>query len=1315
MSADGEKLKYTNNNNNHSSGVFYAPEEDLLSPIRIIELRSNKTKRMWLKVISFFVSFVFLFQQIGYSDVYRHKRLGGVAEELLPSSGEYDQTNRFAPAYLKRLQSKHEEIVRQRMGKEELIGQLRRKPRGGEVEDAPLKKKRGSGGEGGGKPPEYTLTEPDDIEDPHQYNDLEYEDEALSQIDTFDITKRPDIKIEHWKTTADEKTEDKTGVKYWVGYEDDSGPPESRKIKEVIYFGDKESEKIKKVFSGYVEDPTTGEYVPKFRTEYEYSGEAITKMTKYYIWGTDEDDPNAPVVEESFFEGTGEDNKISKRITYDKNTGNEISRQEFIYGTDSDGKKALEEMRSYDKEDEYDKDGDGIIDAEEDLDNDGKLGEDFDSDGDGDIDDVNGDGLIGTLGSRTYFIGDRDKEVADYTESMSRDGTVTATVISYYEGGQRAEDLKDEEFGYRTPKERVVTYRGSIDTTETDADDDGILDGLENKLSSIAYYSASQRLPGEEVLDYTENYARGKVVQTTVYYYEYEGTEYRADDANYRAPMKKSVTYWGDAVDADGNVVAGAREKSVTYYFIEGRLKGEETSDYTIRRSTRGDIISTTIYYYEGDERAEDSEALDRMSKSVTYRGEVDPTGTDSDGDGVLDGEEKKLASITYYDYADREKGKEVADYTDKYNTRQQIIATTVYLYESDLRRADATGDDDRLSRSVTYRGDVDQTGLDADGDGVIDGHEGDLDSITYYDFETRQKGEEVMDFTDKYNSSGDIATTTVYLYETTLLRAEDADSYDRMSRSVTYRGDIDETGVDADGNGIIDAYEYDGSSLYKVASITYYNLIYSTGEDRAKGEEVMDYTEKFNSRAQVTTTTVYLYESSLSRAEDTGSNDRMSRSVTYRGAVDTTLGDADGDGIIDGYELDVASITYYDYDGRLKGEEVMDYTEKFNSKGNVTQTTVYLYEVGLLRAGAAEAYDRMSRSVTYRGAVDTTLGDADGDGIIDGYELDVASITYYDYDGRLKGEEVMDYTEKFNSKGNVTQTTVYLYEAGLQRAQDADSNDRMSRSVTYRGQVDTSVGDADGDGILDGYETDVASITYYDYDGRLKGEEVMDYTEKFNSRGDITQTTVYLYESTLARAEDAAADDRMSRSVTYRGQVDTTVGDADGDGILDGYETDVASITYYDYDGRLKGEEVMDYTEKFNSRGDVTQTTVYLYESTLERAEDAAADDRMSRSVTYRGQVDTTVGDADGDGILDGYETDVASITYYDYDGRLKGEEVMDYTEKFNSRGDVTQTTVYLYESTLERAEDAASDDRMSRSVTYRGQVDTTVGDADG
>ena len=82
-------------------------------------------------------------------------------------------------------------------------------------------------------------------------------------------------------------------------------------------------------------------------------------------------------------------------------------------------------------------------------------------------------------------------------------------------------------------------------------------------------------------------------------------------------------------------------------------------------------------------------------------------------------------------------------------------------------------------------------------------------------------------------------------------------------------------------------------------------------------------------------------------------------------------------------------------------------------------------------------------------------------------------------------------------------------------------------------------------------------------------------------------------------RAAEAGTDEGISRNVSNRGEiVDPETADVDGGRRIGGDEDRRERITYVDFDTRLRGEEVSDYTEKFNSNQDVTNTTVYLYEA---------------------------------------------------------------------------------------------------------------------
>jgi hypothetical protein len=1211
------------------------------------------------------------------------------------------------------------------MGKEDLMEQLIRKPL--PVEDMPLKKKQSTGGGGGNI--NFTLTEPDDINDPHMYNDLIHDDatQALQQIDTYDITRHPPIDVEYWKSKAEKKQEEKTGLDYWVGYEEDELPGDERKIKEVIYFGDKESEKIEKVFSGYVGDPAGG-YAPKFRTEYEYNGDAISRMLKYLIWNTE------VLIEESIFEGDKDNNKIVQRIIYSPEekyadgSPKVISRQDFWYGegTTSDITEPLRQMREYDT-----------------------------SKVDPTIEDPKGEG-VGRLKSVTYFVGEKDKEVADYTLNVEEgavirddgtidttDGAITSTIINYYRGGNRAKDADN-----RDPKERVVSYKGEVDPN-ADTDGDGFLIGVRdnvpyrNLVSSVSYYDSVHRLPGEEVLNYTENYHRGNIFQTTVHYYG-EG-EIRATAANYRAPMRKSVSYFGDALNDDGSIMTDAREKTTTYFYIEGRLKGEETSDYSISKNSNGDIVSTTVYYYEGNKRAAESDVTDLMTMTVMYRrsiGDIQadtiPT-LDTDGDTilVLDGYTSQLAGITYYDYLGREKGKELTDYSVKYNRRLQRTSTTIFLYEpvlneTDLRRAKDAESSSRVDRTVTYRRGVDVTAGLVEDD-LLDGYKSQLSSKTYNHYDGRERNEEIADYTRTYNSFGTVANTSVYYYYDTvnkqLNRANLADTYDPTAQTNTYRGDTQ-------GSGPIKQF------ADQLKSITYNSLIYKS-YSRFKGEEVSDYTANYSSAddGDVITISVFFYGNNDRRADQSGSNDTTSRIHTYRGKVSDVVAK---NGLSSLSELartnleNIRSITYNDITGRLKGEEIADYTHNYSSRKLITSTSVYYYDsMGILkRAVQAESDDLTSQINTYRGdngrQANSSPTQQAGDNL---RSIAYNNLEYDDGTGvpvdRIKGEEVADYSESYNSKGRVTSVNIYFYGADNKRSLLANSDIPTSKVSTYRGKVTDIVNankavrgaiDDIGD-ILFSDRKNIRSITYNHIDQRLKGEEVADYTYNFNSAGTITSKNIYFYGLGV-RAEDATSEDVTLQINTYRGtrDVNTVLSmDDTGPGSL------IISITRNNVQDslgvdRLKGEEVADYTYNYNSQGVPSTKSAYFYGTTdanAVRAKDADSEDTTLQINTYRGARDINDPVTGVELISDtGAGSLIRSTTRNNVQNssgidRYKGEEVADYTYNYNSKGEAASKIVYFYgttEADAVRAPDADSEDTTLQINTYRGARDITT-----
>ncbi|MDD5439188.1 MAG: thrombospondin type 3 repeat-containing protein [Candidatus Omnitrophica bacterium] len=602
-------------------------------------------------------------------DLLYYKQRASKVRELLPSEQESDQSSTFSPYYLRKQQYTHEEIIRQKQDTEDLAWQLRK--RASVPEELPLKKKK-SGGEGEpGKRPDYQLTNPDEFDDAHNYDDFNFDspdaNANISQTTKFDITQAD---ITHWMQNAISKTDDR-GVQYWIGFGDNE-PEEERKIQVIMYFGDKDNRKIQTIFTGYRETEA-GKIEAKYRIDYTYEGEAIRETRKYDIsGGTDR------LVEKSYYEGGKDTNHITKTITYGKD-GSIIERREFKY-TDN----AMRESLLYESNTEEN----------------GK----------------------GRLVQKTVFVGAKDKELADYSLNYYTDennqSQVSETVVYFYKDGKRAQDSSTN---YRFSKSKQITYRGVVDT-----DKNGILSEEElshARKSSMIVYDDYARLAGEETADYMVVFGKsGTAVRTTVYLYK---GGHRAKDtagqSNYRECMTSAVTYYGeldtnrDGKISDEELAAGIKVQEI-FYDTRYRLKGEEVQDYSLTYLLDGQTIKdTTVFYYEGNIRAKDADNEDRMEKSVTYWGSA------LNADGTLKSDAKKKAETFYKFNSAARRGEEVADVSrNYYQDGETVRDTTVYFYNGNLRAQDATHRTG-MERSATFWGDA----LDAvsllDGTGAVD------------------------------------------------------------------------------------------------------------------------------------------------------------------------------------------------------------------------------------------------------------------------------------------------------------------------------------------------------------------------------------------------------------------------------------------------------------------------------------------------------------------------------------------------------------------------------------------------------------------
>ncbi|MFA5146585.1 MAG: hypothetical protein WC515_04350, partial [Candidatus Omnitrophota bacterium] len=589
-----------------------------------------------------------------YDLLYYDKRKSA-AEKLLPTYQEKEQSQKFAPGYIQEQQQKHEDIIKQKQDGEDLLWQLRddlkKKLQVEKEEDLELQKKQGGsggrGGEGGeGDDADYSLTDPDVLDTPHNLNNYNYEGQRnLNSVDKYDVTR---MDIEKWMNGAERRT-DEMGVDYWIGWSDQGDAGDGRKIQEVIYFGEGEGRKIDHLLTGYVLNEATQEYEAKYRIDYIYSGDDVAEVRRYDISGDGD-----VLVEVATYEGSGEDNRISK-IEYFGTDGDLAGTRLYEYGDGGELQKT-EEHRM-----------------------------------------INGTDI---LTSETHFTGEAKKEVADHTTTYASDGTGLTTTVYYYADGDRAADA-----GYREAKTKSVTYWGNIDTNgdgSVSAEEEAAAD----KKSELFFCGSADRIAGEEVADYEVTYNKlGFTTATTVYLY-LDGK--RAKDANYRETLTSIVSYYGDAVNADGSIKDGAIKKSQTFFDHKYRLKGEEVQDYAVTFLTDGATVKdTTVYFYEGGKRAEDSSNTDRLERATTYWGPIDSNGDKTISAGEISAAHKK--SETFYRFLPgSSRGEELADFTySYYRDGSTVKETTVYYYGGNKRADTANPYEDGMQRSDTYWGDA--------------------------------------------------------------------------------------------------------------------------------------------------------------------------------------------------------------------------------------------------------------------------------------------------------------------------------------------------------------------------------------------------------------------------------------------------------------------------------------------------------------------------------------------------------------------------------------------------------------------------------
>jgi sulfite reductase (ferredoxin) len=120
-------------------------------------------------------------------------------------------------------------------------------------------------------------------------------------------------------------------------------------------------------------------------------------------------------------------------------------------------------------------------------------------------------------------------------------------------------------------------------------------------------------------------------------------------------------------------------------------------------------------------------------------------------------------------------------------------------------------------------------------------------------------------------------------------------------------------------------------------------------------------------------------------------------------------------------------------------GEELRDYTVRFNSDGSIRETIVYFYGDDL-RASQATSFDPLRREAVYQGRVDP----------IRLHAARKLSETLYVGD---VGHERADLRREYRADGNIARTVVFYYD-GDRRAADAPSGTPVRRQEALEGTL---------------------------------------------------------------------------------------------------------------------------------------------------------------------------------------------------------------------------------------------------------------------
>ena len=919
---------------------------------------------------------------------------------------------------------------------------------------------------------------------------------------------------------------------------------------------------------------------------------------------------------------------------------------------------------------EIDPDGDGLsTDTELDLGTD-PLDADTDDDGLSDGDEVNGGGPLSGYGPTLPLEADTDG-----------DGLLDGLEVGLTAG------LADTDLGVFVGD---ADPSSTTDPTSGDSDLDGVLDGVED-VNQDGAFAGDQ--PGTANDETDPNHA-----------------DTDGDGVDDLAEGGPGV----GAPDTDGDGVIDALDPSDEDRDGDGLTDNAEV------------VLGTDVFDADTDDDGlSDGDEVNGGGPLSGY-GPTNPTLFDSDSDGLGDGLE---VGVTGSDVgADTALGVFVGD-ADPSSTTDPLSSDT------DLDGLLDGEEDSNLDGAWTAVvggtgsagiGETDPSVLDTDADGLSDGDEVDLHGTDPLDSDTDDGGapdgqELLTDATDPFDPYDDLVDS-------------DGDGLSDFFES--HVSGTDPTDGDSDDDGLSDGDEYNGTGPLAVYGPTDPNAVDSDGDGLLDGVESgvvvpgadTDLGVFVGDADPSDTTDPTLLDSDGDGVED-GDED-VNRNGAWEGTLggtgtsgagetDAATADSDGDGLTDGQELGQSYTDPLDRDtddgGAPDGQEVLvDHTDPLEPLDDLVDSD---------GDGLSDYYEA---NVSF---TDPTDGDSDDDGLSDGDEVNGTGLLQpfgptdpnaqdSDGDGLADGLEL-----GVSGAGLDTDPGVFVPDADPSTTTDptstdsdgdglADGDEDLDRDGAWTGtlggtgsagsgETDAANPDTDGDGLVDGDEA-VAGLDPLDTDtddgGAPDGQEVQvdgtDPLEPLDDRVDRDGDGLSdYYETNVSGTDPLLADtdgDGLSDGdevlggglLAPFGSTDPLVADTDGDGLVDGVEAgspldaDPSSTTDptegdSDGDGLLDGEEDLNHDGAFDGDQpglDADETDPNAADTDGDGLDDAMEGGAAGPDHDGDGVIDALddVGeDRDGDGLTDEEEVDLGTDpadSDTDGDGLGDGDEVHGY-----------------------------------------------------